>query len=100
MQRNKFEEDYRTIHHPIKFSMWNSPGVSIIGGENILDANIITTKKNTDYLSIAILNCGPVKILKNIFSCNSSVGSTTEIRSDYTTIPFVQVDLTTATSVS
>lgn len=96
--RNKFVYDGRT--HGAKLAI-GSTGGGIIGGDDPGKANYFLNKKpGFAAASIAAYNTGPITIHKNIFTCNSSVGSTVSIIDDFNKVPFAQVDVTTPTSVS
>lgn len=98
-QRNHFEEDQRTsTGMSVKFVIAYGTGGGLIGGEDAADANFFKNKKPDTYFgSLAIYESGPISILKNIFDCNSGLGSTTSVE-HYIPIPFAQVDVTTAAS--
>ncbi|MEO9022987.1 MAG: gliding motility-associated C-terminal domain-containing protein [Ginsengibacter sp.] len=99
--RNRFAKDYRTSNLTVKLAFYRCPGKTIVGNENEADGNYFLTKNlNTDYTSLAIIDCGPVTIGKNVFECNSSLGSTTVVGNGNNKIPSVQISNTTDHSVS
>ncbi len=97
VKRNRFDTIYPYNDHPAKLGIFNCTSGGIIGGENIADANYFKNKSpGTDNRSLYLFDDGPITVLKNIFECNSTIWSTTQIGSEYTPIPFAQVDSTTA----
>lgn len=97
--RNKFNHDVRTDSYPFKCFIGMCSG-GWLGTDNPSEANTFLTKRSEYRWSVGIVSGGPIKIIKNIFSCNSTWGSTTLINKYYEAPPFVQVDQTTASSVS
>ena len=96
--RNKFIYDGRT--HGAKLEIY-SPAPGIIGGDDPVNANYFLNKKpGFTGASIFIYNSGPISIHKNIFTCNSSYGSTVDIMNDANKVPFAQVDVSSPTSVT
>jgi gliding motility-associated-like protein len=99
IQRNHFEEDERTSSAQAKLIINKSTSGGLIGGEDAANANYFKNKKPGSYLNSALIfESGPITILKNVFDCNSGLGSTTGVE-NYTLIPFAQVDVTTSSSV-
>jgi gliding motility-associated-like protein len=99
--RNSFAKDYRTSNLPIKLGFYKCSGKAIVGNENEADANYFLTKNlNTNNNSLSIYDCGPITIGKNVFECNSSLGSTTVVGNMYNKIPSIQISNTTDHSVS
>jgi gliding motility-associated-like protein len=101
--RNKFVYDGRTRGAKLTIGM-NGRGITggaIIGGDDPANANYFMNKKpGFAAAAMAIYEDGPVTVLKNIFTCNSSYGSTISILPFPNKAPFAQVDLTTPTSVT
>lgn len=99
IQRNHFEEDERSSAMPAKLIINEADRGGLIGGEDPANANYFKNKMPESYLnSVLIFESGPITILKNVFDCNSRVGSTTAVQ-HYIPIPFAQVDVTTPSSV-
>lgn len=96
--RNKFVYDNRT--HGGKLVI-GSTGPGIIGGDDPVNANYFLNKKG-DYAdaSIYLYESGTITILKNIFTCNSTYGSTVDIYNSLNKVPMAQIDITTPTSVT
>ena len=96
--RNRFEPDGRTSIS--KLNIFNS-GPGIIGGDDPANANYFLNKRDgLTGPSIRINDGGPIPILKNIFTCNTTWGSTVDVVNVLNVIPIAQVDVATATSVS
>lgn len=100
VQRNLFDEDFKDDLIG-KFHIYRCSGGGLVGGEDEGNGNTFYNPTKNDYSSsLSVYQSGPVTILKNVFYCNSTYRSTTEVYSDYYTIPFAQVDNTTSNSVS
>lgn len=97
--RNKFIEDGRR-QYEAKLNL-GYVGKGIIGGDDPVNANYFFYKK-TGYgpPSIYIYESGPITILKNVFTCNSTDGSTVIVNNSVNKTPFIQIDITTSTSVT
>jgi gliding motility-associated-like protein len=97
--RNRFIDDGRTaIEGKLNISR---VGKGIIGGDDPVNANYFLYKKPGDAPgSIYLYETGPVTILKNIFTCNSTFGSTVYVYNTLGNVPFAQVDITSSTSVT
>lgn len=101
IKRNKWEDDHRENGRPYKLGISKCPRGGIIGGTDNADANIFRNKLlSNSFWSLGIFESGPITVLKNVFECNSKYGSTTWINNPFNVIPFAQVDLTTADSVT
>ncbi len=98
VKRNKFDHDETNITQVNKkLTILESPGGGIIGDSDPINGNTFTSRQFGDLNthSIDIAHSGPFTILKNTFECNTLYGSTTLVFSNYTTIPYIQIDLTT-----
>ena len=97
IKRNRFDTIYPYNDHQQKLAIFNCSRGGIIGGENAADANYFKTKSpGTDNRSMYLFDDGPITVLKNVFECNSTTSSTTQIGNEYVPIPFAQVDSTTS----
>lgn len=82
-----------------KLSLVNCSGGTIIGNDDEADGNYFLNNKAFFHgPSVFIVGGGPITIGKNVFKCNSILGSTTSIRYDEPG-PFIQIDVTTEHSV-
>ena len=98
--RNHFEDDNRDDSHPTKLSIAFCSGGCTVGNDDEANANLFKKKASEkDYPSISIYDCPAVTMLKNVFDCNSTFGSTTYVYQYLNKIPWAQVDLTTPTFV-
>ena len=98
--RNHFEEDNRDDSHQTKLGIAFCSGGVTVGNNDGANANFFKNKSsNKDYPSIVVYDCPAVTMLKNVFDCNSTTGSTTYVYQYLNKIPWAQVDLTTSTFV-
>lgn len=98
--RNKFIYDGREDNVEGKLSIGSIAG-GIIGGDDPTNANYFLYKKpDMGGGAITVHETGPITILKNIFTCNSTYGSTIQIYDAANNVPFAQVDITTPGSVT
>jgi gliding motility-associated-like protein len=95
IKRNSFEEDMRNSRQTVKLGIAYTTGIGILGGDDPADANIFKKKGNSDNSWSVMLNqTGPFTMLRNIYECNTSLGSTTFVSHYNNRIPYVQVDST------
>lgn len=96
--RNKFLYDGRT--HGGKLDIFQV-GPGLIGGDDPANANVFMNKKfGFAQASINIAEAGAITVLKNIFTCNSTLGSTLSVYNSANKVPFAQVDITTPAGVT
>lgn len=100
--RNRFEYSENFLGgFGLKLKISACPGSAIVGTESETDANYFLNKKDNDneYGAVSVISGGPVTFGKNVFVCNSTYGSVTNV-DNHPNIPFIQVDKTTPAQVS